>query len=82
MLVLFVYIKVWCFRNHPFDEKKPRNARRNTVSYVYQARLPLPVAPYLYANIIEWTNKKSYIPEDSELKWIYKKFIKVVVQML
>ena len=62
-----------------------RNAEKldgSSVSDVYQARLPLLVAPYLYANIIEWTNKKSYIPEDSELKWIYEKIIKVVVQML
>ena len=53
-----------------------------SVSDVYQARLPLLVEPYLYADIIEGTNKKSYIPEDSELKWIYEKIIKVVVRML
>ena len=50
-----------------------------SVSDVYQARL---VAPYLYADIIEGTNTKSYIPEDSELKWIHEKIIKIVVRVL
>ena len=62
-----------------------RNAKMldgRSVSDVYQARLPLLVAPYLYANIIEWTNKKSDIPIDSELKWIYKTLIKFVAQIL
>ena len=53
-----------------------------SVSDVYRVRLPLLVAPYLYANIIEWTNKKSYIPKNSELKRIYKTLIRVVAQML
>ena len=78
-----MYIKKCCVSGTTHSMK--RNAEMldgRSVSDVYQARLPLLVAPYLYANIIGGTNKKSYIPEDSELKWIYKTLIKVEAQML